>query len=155
LEDLDIPVSTLSDDKIIMEKYIDYNKPLIKAGFTLEENATKLRYLDAALENHDEEDVFERVAHDTSRSFISWAQRPDMIEHKPEPEVRVDVKIDGNKLFVGGKNILNFPRDLPEKIKRLVSTDLEKTFSIREGGNIPYIVWEPMTKGNRPPSKIS
>jgi hypothetical protein len=140
LEDLDFPVSSLSDDKIIMEKYIDYNKPLIKAGFTLEGNATKLRYLDAALENHDEEDVFERVAHDTSRSFISWAQHPKIIKHKPEPEVRVDVKIDGNKLLIDGKNILNFPKNTTPKIRKMVSTDLGKTFSIREGGNTPYIV---------------
>jgi hypothetical protein len=49
LEDLDIPVSTLSDDKIIMEKFIDFHKPLTKACFTLEGNASKLRYLEATV----------------------------------------------------------------------------------------------------------
>ncbi|GHV80172.1 hypothetical protein AGMMS49944_19630 [Spirochaetia bacterium] len=140
LEDLEIPVSTLSDDKIIMEKYIDYNKPLAKAGFILAGNATKLRYLDAALQNHDEEEVFNRITNDTSRSFISWAQHPNIIKHKPEPEVWVDVKIDGNKLLIDGKNILNFPKNTTPKIRKMISTDLGKTFSIREGGNIPYII---------------
>jgi hypothetical protein len=123
-----------------MEKFIDFHKPLTKAGFILEGNASKLRYLEAALENHDEEEVFNRIAHDTLRGFIAWAQRPNLIEHKPEPETRVDVKIEGNKLLIDGKNILNFPKNISPKIKELVSEDLEKTFSIREGGNQPYIV---------------
>jgi hypothetical protein len=140
LENLDIPVSTLSDDKIIMERWIDYYKPLTKAGFKLEGNASKLRYLETALENHDEEDVFERISHDSVRSFVAWAQRKSLIEHKPEPEARVDVKIEGNKLYIGSDNILNFPKKLPGNIRNMVKTDLEKTFSIREGGNQPYII---------------
>jgi hypothetical protein len=140
LEDLDIPVSTLSDDKVIMEKYIDYHKPLIKAGFVLEGNASKLRYLEAALENHDETEVFNRIAYDTLRSFTTWAQRPNLIEHKPEPETRVGVKIEGDKLLIDGENILNFPKSISPQIRDLVSSDLEKTFSIRDGGNMPYII---------------
>jgi hypothetical protein len=141
LEDLDIPDSTLSDDKIIMEKYIDYHKLLTKAGFVLEGNANKLRYLETALENHDEEEVFNRIAHDTLRSFIAWAQRSqNLITHKPEPETRVDVKIERDKLLIDGKNILNFPKGISPQIRELVSGDLGKTFSIREGGNLPFIV---------------
>jgi hypothetical protein len=140
LEDLEIPVSTLSDDKIIMEKFIDFHKPLTKAGFTLEGNASKLRYLDVALENHDEEEVFNRISHDTLRSFVTWAQRSNLIEHKPEPETRVDVKIEGDKLLINGENILNFTNEVSPEIRELVSGDLEKTFSIREGGNQPYII---------------
>jgi hypothetical protein len=139
LEDLDIPVSTLSDDKIIMEKYIDYNKPLSKAGFKLERNANKLRYLEEALQNHDEEEVFQRIVSDSFRVFRDWAQRR-VIGHKPGPDIRVDVEIKGNKLLIDGKNILNFPKNLPENLRDMVKTDLEKTFSIREGGNEPYII---------------
>jgi hypothetical protein len=139
-EDMDIPVSTLSDDKIIMERYIDYNKPLVKAGFKLERNANKLRYLDEALKNHDEEEVFNRIASDTFKVFRDWAQRRTMIEHKPEPEFKVDVKIDGNKLLIDGKNILNFPKNLSEDVREIVKNDLGKTFSIRESGNQPYII---------------
>jgi hypothetical protein len=139
LEDLDIPVSTLSDDKIIMERFIDYNKPLSKAGFKLERNANKLRYLEDALENHGEEEVFQRIANDSFRAFRDWAQRR-VIEHRPEPEIRVDVEIKGDKLLIDGKNILNFPKSLPEKLRGMVKADLEKTFSIREGGNQPYII---------------
>jgi hypothetical protein len=142
LEDLDIPVSTLSDDKIIMERWIDYHKQLTRAGFRLEGNASKLRYLEIALQNHgdDEEEVFERIARDSLRVFVSWAQRKPLIAHKPEPETRVDAKIEGNKLLIDGKNILNFPKNLPEAVRDMVKTDLERTFSIREGGNQPYII---------------
>jgi hypothetical protein len=139
LDDLDIPASTLSDDKIIMEKFIDYNKPLSKAGFKLERNANKLRYLEEALENHDEEEVYQRIVNDSFRIFRDWAQCR-AVEHKPGPEIRVDVEIKGNKLLIDGKNILNFPKNLPENLRDMVKTDLEKTFSIREGGNVPYII---------------
>jgi hypothetical protein len=139
LEDLDIPVSTLSTDKIIMETFIDYNKPLSKAGFKLERNANKLRYLEEALQNHDEEEVFKRIVDDSFRAFRDWAQRRT-IKHKPGPDIRVDVEIKGNKLLIDGKNILNFPKNLPENLRDMVKTDLEKTFSIREGGNDPYII---------------
>jgi hypothetical protein len=142
VEELNIPIATLSDSKIIMERFVDYQKPLIKAGFVLERNANKLRYLDDALENHDDKDeVFRRIANDSFRAFRDWAQKKTLlIAHRPEPEARVNVEIKGNKLLVDGKNILNFPKNLPEKTKKQVSSDLEKTFSIREGGNQPFIL---------------
>jgi hypothetical protein len=40
---------------------------------------------------------------------------------------------------VNGKNILNFPKGLSNKTKGWISTDLAKTFAIRESGNEPYI----------------
>jgi hypothetical protein len=122
-----------------MERFIDYNKPLSKAGFKLERNANKLRYLEEALQNHDEEEVFQRIVNDSLRTFKDWAQRR-IIKHKPGPEIRVDVEIKGNKLLINGKNILNFPKNLPRNLRDMVKTDLEKTFSIREGGNEPHIV---------------
>jgi hypothetical protein len=139
-DDLDIPVSTLSTDKIIMETFIDYNKQLSKAGFKLERNANKLRYLEEALQNHDEEEVFKRIVDDSFRTFRDWAQQHRAIKHNPGPNIRVDAEIKGNKLLIDGKNILNFPKDLPENLRNMVKTDLEKTFSIREGGNEPYII---------------
>ena len=139
-EDLDISISTLSNDKIIVERYIDYNAPLLKAGFKLERNSNKLLFLEEALQNHDEDEVYSRIANDSYRTFRDWAQRPAHIAHKPGPDYYIDVEIRGNRLLVGGKNILNFPKDTPDKIKRLISNDLERTFAIREGGNTPYIV---------------
>ncbi|GHU65150.1 hypothetical protein FACS189447_03580 [Spirochaetia bacterium] len=139
-EDLELPSSTVGDAKIIMERYIDYNRPLKKAGFELKGNANKLRYLEEALQNHDEEEVFSRIAEDTFRTFRDWAQRKTFITHKPGPEIRVDVTIKGNKLLIDGKNILNFPRGIPNILKDMVSDDLKKTFSIREGGNLPLII---------------
>jgi ribosomal protein S8 len=60
-EEYDIPISTVSDYKIIMERYIDNYKPLSKAGFRLLRNANKLRYLDEALANHEAAEVFGRI----------------------------------------------------------------------------------------------
>jgi len=142
LADLDIPTATLSEAKIIVENYMQYNKPLAKAGFKLSGNSKKLRYLPEALENHDENEVYNRIVNDSLRGFIAWAQRKNIarIVHKPEPDIRVDVEIKGNKLFIDGKNILNFPMGTSKNVKEMVRSDLEKTMSIREGGNLPYII---------------
>jgi hypothetical protein len=139
-DDAELPTSTLSAAKIVVEKFIDYNQQLKKAGFHLERNASKLLFLDEALKNHDEEEVFKHVVEDTYRKFKEWAQRRSLIEHKPEKQIRVDAEIKGDKLLIAGKNILNFPKGLSASVKDLIKDDLQKTFSIREGGNQPYIV---------------
>jgi hypothetical protein len=141
LEELGIPISTLSDAKIIVEQFLEHNKQLTKAGFKLARNAAKLRYLEEALENHQENEVYNRIANDTFRNFRDWAQRKNIARiHRPEPEIRVDVEIKGNRLFVDNKNILNFPRGTSRDVKEMVRSDLEKTMSIREGGNMPFII---------------
>jgi hypothetical protein len=140
-EELNIPIATLSEAKVLMEMFVDYHKPLIKAGFKLEKNASKLRYLPEALGNHKEEAVYEKIVNSTYREFRDWAQRKGLAHrHSPGPDLRVDVEIKGNKLLIEGKNILNFPRGTKTTIKQMVANDLARTFAIREGGNEPYIV---------------
>ena len=139
--ELNIPIATLSEAKVLMGIYIEYNRPLMRAGFTLERNASKLRYLPEALENHEEEDVYEKIVDSNYREFRDWAQRKGL-SHKvlPGPDIRVNAVIKGNKLLIDGKNILNFPKGVTNNIKTMVANDLARTFSIREGGNVPYIV---------------
>ena len=139
-DDADLPTSTISNAKIIMERYMDYEKQLKKAGFVLERNANKLVYLEEALQNHEEAEVYRHIVEDTFRQFRDWAQRKSLIGHKPEKDAQVDAQIKGDKLLINGKNILNFPKDLPEDMRELVKDDLQKTFSIREGGNQPFII---------------
>jgi hypothetical protein len=134
-----LQISTVSDYKIIMERYIDNYKALSKAGFRLLRNANKLRYLDDALSNHDAVEVYGRIANDTFRAFRDWAKKKAII-HKPGPDYWVNAKIEGNVLFVDGVSILNFPEDLDETRRELVKNDLQKTFSIRKGGNLPFII---------------
>lgn len=137
LADFDIPTATLSEAKIIVENYIQYNKPLSKAGFKLSGNTKKLRYLPEALENHDENEVYNRIVNNTLREFVAWAQRKNIVRiiHKPESEIKVNVEVKGDKLFIDGKNILNFPKGISKDVQEYIRSDLEKTMSIREGGN--------------------
>jgi hypothetical protein len=139
-DDAELPTSTLGAAKIVMEKFIDYNQQLKKAGFQLERNASKLLFLDEALKNHDEEEVFRHIVEDTYKKFKDWAQRSALIEHKPEKQTQIDAEIKGDKLLIDGKNVLNFPKNVSEEVRDLIKNDLQKTFSIREGGNQPYIV---------------
>jgi hypothetical protein len=136
--ELKIPDATLSDAKIIVETFYKYNRPLKKAGFKIEGNAHKLRFLETALANHEEEEVYNRLANDSLRGFSDWARRAN-VARIAEPEPKIDIKIKENKLFLNGENILIFPKDLPEKTKDWISDDLTKTFTIREGGGDPYI----------------
>ena len=140
-DNLSVSRSSLSEAKTIVEKYIQYNKQLARAGFRLSKNTQKLLFLDEALENHDELEVFARIANDTYRGFRDWAQRKNIARpRKPEKEIRVDAEIKGNRLIINGKDILNFPKGTAKEIKELIKDDLQKTFSIREGGNLPFIV---------------
>jgi len=140
-DELNIPASTLSTAKIIVENYITYHKQLMKAGFKMARNSNKLLYLPEALENHNEDEVYNRIVNDTFRGFRDWAQRKNIARlHRPEPEIRVDVEIKRNGLFIDGRNILNFPRGTSKDVKEMVRSDLEKTMSIREGGNLPFIL---------------
>jgi len=140
-DELNIPASTLSTAKTIVENYMTYHKQLMKAGFKMTRNSNKLLYLPEALENHNEDEVYNRIVNDSFRGFRDWAQRKNIARtHKPEPDIRVDVKIKRNGLFIDGKNILNFPRGTSKDVKEMVREDLEKTMSIREGGNLPFIL---------------
>ncbi|MDR1837549.1 MAG: hypothetical protein LBQ89_07825 [Treponema sp.] len=140
-DELNIPASTLSTAKTIVENYITYYKPLTKAGFKMLRNSNKLLYLPEALENHNEEEVYNRIVNDTYKNFRDWAQRKNIARnHKPGPDLRVEAEIKGNQLFINGKDVLNFPRGLSKDIKETIKNDLQKTFSIREGGNLPFII---------------
>ena len=139
-DDAELPTSTLSDAKIIMEKFIDYNQKLMKAGFKLERNANKLRFIDEALENHGEEEVFRHIVEDTFKNFKAWARRKALIEYKPGKDYQVSAEIKGDKLLINGMNVLNFPKELSMPLRGMIKDDLQKAFSIRDGGNLPYIV---------------
>jgi hypothetical protein len=140
MDDSELPYSTICNAKIIVEKLIDYNRQLMNAGFRLEKNGSKLLHLDEALKNHSEDEVYRHIVDDTYRKFKDWAHRQSLIDHKPEKDVRVDAEIKGDKLLIDGKNVLNFPKGLSADVRDLIREDLQKTFSIREGGNQPYIV---------------
>jgi CRISPR/Cas system-associated endoribonuclease Cas2 len=146
-EKLELAPQTLSDAKNIMAAYIDHYKELSKHGFKLGRNAHKLRFLEKALENHaDENEVYSQITNATFREFVDWAQPTPAALPPPEPKIKI--KIDGGKILIDGKNILNIPATVPEKIKESVTRDLTETFRIRASGNEPFIV-ETYDKGEQ------
>jgi hypothetical protein len=145
-EKLEISNQTLSDAKIIMGAYIDHYKGLSAHGFRLERNAHKLKYIDEAVLNHgDREEVYSRAANATFLEFVKWAKNAG--NELPPPEPPVNIRIEGDKILVDGKNILNFPVETPEKVKEWTIQDLQKTFAIRKNGEEP-IIFEPQHKGD-------
>jgi hypothetical protein len=122
-----------------MAAYVDHYKGLSKHGFKLSRNAHKLRYLEEALQNHtDENEVYNRATNATFREFVDWARRSFAALSPPEPKIAI--KIEGDNIFINGKNILNIPDSVPVKVKESVARDLAETFRIRASGNEPFIV---------------
>lgn len=137
-EKMGLPPQTLSDAKIIAETYIDRFSELKKAGFKIEGNAHKLRYVKIAIENHPkkQDEVFERVTTNTLREFIVWAKS----RGRKVPEYNPTVKVTATRISIDGKNILNFDEDLSAKEKENIAGYLSAVYKIRESGNEPFIL---------------
>ena len=133
-----LPPQTLSDAKIIAETYIDWFSELKRAGFKIEGNAHKLRFIKIALENHPkkQDEVFERAAMSTFREFTVWAKS----RGRKAPEYNPTVKVTANRISIDGRNILNFDEDLPVKEKENIAGYLSAVYKIRESGNEPFII---------------
>jgi hypothetical protein len=137
-EETGLSPQTLSAAKIIMERYKNYYSELHRHGFSLEHNSNKLLYLENALENHeDKTEVFKRIANDTFRDFQAYARTPD---DDPAPQRFPKIKIEEGQILVNGKNILNFPKDMPEKEKTALGEYLSEVYAIRAAGNAPLVV---------------
>jgi hypothetical protein len=129
---------TLSAAKIIMERYKNYYSDLHRHGFILENNSNKLLYLENALENHeDRTEVFKRISSGTFREFQAYARTQD---NEPSPQRLPKIKVEDGRILVNGKNILNFPDDMPEKEKEALSEYLSEVYAIRAAGNAPLVV---------------
>jgi hypothetical protein len=129
---------TLSAAKIIMERYRKYYSDLHRHGFNLENNSNKLLYLENALENHgDKAEVFKRISSDTFREFQAYART---LDDEPAPQRMPKIKIEEGRILVNGKNILNFPEDMPDKEKEALGDYLAEVYAIRAAGNAPLVV---------------
>jgi hypothetical protein len=129
---------TISAAKIIMERYVEYHSELTRNGFTLENNSNKLLHLKNALENHeDRREVFKRISGDTFREFQAYARTPD---GEAVPRRLPKIKLEKGRILVNGKNILNFPKDMPEKEKEALGGYLSEVYAIRAAGNAPLVV---------------
>jgi hypothetical protein len=129
---------TISAAKIIIERYVEYYSELKRNGFNLENNSNKLLYLKNALENHeDRHEVFKRISSGTFREFQAYARTPD---GKPLPLRPPKIKLEKGRILVNGRNILNFPKDMPEKEKEALGGYLSEVYAIRASGNTPLVV---------------
>ena len=137
---LDMSRKTMSDYKRMGETYLKYKVKLQRGGFKEEGHLHKLRYLEQALKIHASGKVFQRIAHDTFRQFREYAgglsERSDT---EPALQYMPDIQITAKRIMVDGKNILNFSRDLDEKIKDELTDYLKQIYEVRATGNQPYV----------------
>lgn len=136
-EEAGLAPQTLSDAKIIAEVFLDHFSELKKAGFKIENNAHKLRYLETALANHpkSEEEVYKRAASETFVGFRDWA-----LTTKKKPHYTPAVKVTSTRIMVDGKNILNIDDELPKEERSNLAGYLKALYGIRATGNEPFIL---------------
>lgn len=132
----------MSDYKRIGETYLDHKADLQLSGFKEEGHLHKLRYLERALELHKPEEVFRRIANDSLRGFIEYATggSSERSDRKPGLQYIPEIRITAKRIVVDGKNILNFSRDLDERIKEELIDYLKQIYEVRATGNHPYIL---------------
>lgn len=131
-------VQTISDAKIIAEVFIDHFSNLNKAGFNIENNAHKLRYLKMALKkySHAKASVYKKIASSTFMEFKEWATASD----EPDESYHPVIKVTSTKIMIDGTDILNFSDDLPTEERDHLSGYLEAVYKIRATGNEPFIM---------------
>jgi DNA mismatch repair ATPase MutL len=129
---------TISDAKIIAEVFIDHFSNLNKAGFKIENNAHKLRYLKVALQkySHAKSSVYKKIAASTFSEFKEWATASD----EPDTSYKPVIKVTATKILIDGNDILNLSEDLPEGEREYLSKYLGEVYKIRATGNEPFIM---------------
>jgi hypothetical protein len=138
-EETGLSPQSFSAAKIIVERYIDHYSDLKKYNFAINRNTNKLLYLEVALANHaSKADVFKHIAQDKYVDFVMYSKTPDGKEILPSPQPKI--KIEKEKILVGGINILNFPDTLPEPEKETLGKYLTEVYAIHAAGNKPLII---------------
>lgn len=142
-ERVSMPRQTISDYKRMGETYLKYKADLQLSGFKEEGNLHKLRFLERALELHNPDEVFKRIANDSFRGFKDYAaggspsERPDS---RPVRQYIPEIHITPKRIMVDGRNILNFSRDLDERTREELTDYLKKIYEVRAAGNRPYVL---------------
>jgi len=138
-EETGLSPQSFSAAKVIVERYIDYNTELKKAGFTIDRNTNKLLYLETALANHpNRESVFRHIADDKYVDFVEYAKTPSGKKKLPSPKPKI--KVEKGEILIDGMAILNFPDTLPDEEKETLGKFLSEVYSIRAAGNEPLVI---------------
>ncbi len=137
---LNLPAATVSNYRHIGEVYTKHRHQLRAAGFNEQGSAHKLRYLDEALKNHPEDEVWNHVVSDSLRTFRVWAENESSIVNGGQESNPVKVEVTGTGILVNGVNVLNVPKELPAEERDKLKKRLKEVYRIEAAGNLPYIV---------------
>lgn len=141
---LKMPKQTVTTYKRIGEAYLKYKNELQKYGFIETGNLNKLRYLEAALEKHEDKNaVFKMLNTATFREFLEFAKaEPQQEKYIPRTE------INGSDILIDGVKAISIPETLDENLRQEIQNLIIEFFRIKKSGNIPYLV-ETYDKGEQ------
>ena len=137
----EINMENLIKVRTIIENYIAHYEELTKVKFRLSHKYKKLLYLSEALANHQKNEVYNRIVHDTEDGFCSWAKRKNNIRMEKEIPTKAPIYIsqliEEGYIADDGKTVLATLEDIAEflftKIESVTPKLLVKTFLQYDG----------------------
>ena len=134
---LGMPASTISTRRRVAEAWLAWRKHLGRKD--LSGHASKLRYLDIALEQHgDRKLVMERFWKMGRHEFEAWARGPRMLEAGGLPDV--DCRLLDGELLLDGEPVLELDDSLDEAERTFIAQTLQAAYRARAGNCLPHVV---------------
>ena len=100
----------------IGEALINHKTELEEISYKLKNGLTKLSHLEAALKNHDKEEVFSNLKTMSSRKFIDYANHAKAIAINRGSSF----EIRGNALYIDGKTAITVNKNMEGKTKDMI-----------------------------------
>lgn len=133
---LGIPASTISTRRRVAEAWLAWRKFLGRRD--LSGHASKLRYLDAAMERHEDRRlVLDRFWKLSRHDFEAWAKGPRLLDGGlPE----VDARIQDGTLLLDGEPVLELDDGLDEEERSFIASTLQAAYRARAGNCLAHVV---------------
>ena len=117
----------------IGELYLKYQEQLGKAGFTGKDGLTKLSYLERALENNPEEEVYHNIVGMTHREFAGYARsvvESEGIEgEKPEEETKEYTDEWGYRFMYREREAVRVHKDIGRRVLKILLPSIRLAFN--------------------------
>ena len=131
-DEMQVDRSTVHNWLYIGEAYIKYRRDLELIKFTDADGPTKLPYVERAIKIHDKKEVFRKLKDVTLTEFKEYAKGETAA--LPQSEIR----IVGNKLYVGEKLAVTFSDALDAKTRAYLTKINIQAGEALEAGEILY-----------------
>ena len=134
---LNMPKQTVSVYRKIGQAYLEYKEQLKKNGFEEEGNLYKLIYLDRALENHTQEEVFKNINSISLRKFKDFAYSSNESMRMDSPKniesfTDYSVSVTKRGVKVDDTYIVEYSDGIDDSLRKDVSKAVKEAFRLHQ-----------------------